>query len=121
MKTNEFAEWVVRFHAAPSPFGHRATRAQNGAGALQPIGGNGSDRFLKRRRRLAKREIATFATLSAYLSAVYENPAKVALFVKYFPPWHSLFPALSSALRPFHANHLAVRQFFATPHERVYF
>ena len=109
MKTNELAESVVRFHATPSPFWHRATRSQNGPGALQPIGGNGSERFLKRRRRLAKREIATFATLSYYLSAVYEKPARVALFVKYFPPLHSLFPALSSALRPFHANHLAVQ------------
>ena len=108
MKTNELAESVVRFHATPSPFGHRATRSQNGAGALQPIGGNGSDRFLKRRRRLAKREIATFSKLSDYLSAVYENPVSVAPFVKYFPPWHSLFPVLSSALRPFHANHLAI-------------
>ena len=51
---------------------------------LQPIGGNGSERFLKRRRRLAKREIATFATLSDYLFAVYEKPAKVSLFVKYY-------------------------------------
>ncbi|MCI7316249.1 MAG: hypothetical protein MR516_08400, partial [Bacteroidales bacterium] len=83
MKTNELAERVVRFHATPSPFWHRATRSQNGPEALQPIGGNGSDRFLKRRRRLAKREIATFTTLSDYFSAVYEKPAKVALFVKY--------------------------------------
>ena len=60
MKTNELAERVVRFHATPSPFWHRATRSQNGPEALQPIGGNGSDRFLKRRRRLAKREISTF-------------------------------------------------------------
>ncbi|MDD6584022.1 MAG: hypothetical protein PUF07_03335, partial [Bacteroidales bacterium] len=83
MKTNELAESIVRFHATLSPFWHRATRSQNGPRALQPIGGNGSDRFLKRRRRLVKREIATFTTLSDYVFAVYEKPAKVALFVKY--------------------------------------
>lgn len=60
MKTNELAERVVRFHATPSLFWHRATRSQNGPEALPSIDGNGSDRFLKRRRRLAKREIATF-------------------------------------------------------------
>ena len=51
-----------------------------------------------------------------YRAPVFSRGAHTSLpdtnIVKYFPPWHSLFPALSSALRPFHANHLAMQSIF---------
>ena len=52
MKTNELAERVVRFHATTSPFWHRATRSQNGPGALQPIDRNIAANWRQRLRPL---------------------------------------------------------------------
>lgn len=52
MKTNELAERVVRFHATPSPFWHRATRSQNGPEALPSIDGNVAANWRQRLRPL---------------------------------------------------------------------
>ena len=72
VKTNELAERAVRFHATPSPFWHRATCSQNGPRALQPIGGNGSDRFLKYYCPLnPKTTPLTFRETEVWLSAYH--------------------------------------------------